>query len=85
MVLVINKNKKNPQSNKKVNSKLYLNKNIIPNLSVFNDISRNILPIQPNTNPNVNINNAANEQNNKIPKNRLTNIKFNIEKVAKIS
>lgn len=44
MVLVINKNKKNPQSNKKVNSKLYLNKNIIPNLSAFNDISRDILP-----------------------------------------
>ena len=32
----------------------------------------------------LNINNTANEQNNKIPKNRLTNIKFNIEKVVKI-
>ena len=33
----------------------------------------------------VHINNTANEQNNKIPKNRFINIKFNIEKVAKIS
>ena len=76
----INQNKKNPQSYKKVNSKLYLKKNVIPNISVFNDISGNILPIQSNANSNININKTPNDQNNRFLKNRLTNIKFNIGK-----
>ena len=76
----INQNKKNPQSYKKVNSKLYLKKNVIPNISALSDINSNILPTQPNTNSNTNINNISTEQNNNYPKNKLTNIKFNIGK-----
>ena len=75
-----NTNKKNPQSYKKVNSKLYLKKNVMPNISVLNDINGNILSTQPNTNSNVNINNISNDSNNKYIKNRLANIKFNIGK-----
>ena len=76
----MNQNKKNPQSYKKVSSKLYLKKNAIPNISALSDINSNILPTQPNTNSNTNINNISNEQNNNYPKNKLTNIKFNIGK-----
>jgi hypothetical protein len=76
----VNQNRKNPQSYKKVNSKLYLKKNVIPNISVLNDSGPNILSTQPNTNSNTNINNTSNESNNKFIKNRLTNIKFNIGK-----
>ena len=75
----INQNKKNPQSYKKVNSKLYLKKNIMPNIAL-NDISGNILSTQPNTNSNTNINNISNDPNNKYLRNKLTNIKFNIGK-----
>ena len=73
-------NQKNPQSYKKTNSKLYLKKNVISNISALNDITGgNILSTQPNTNSNSNINNSNNDQN-KFLKNRLTNIKFNIGK-----
>ena len=75
----VNQNKKNPQSYKKVNSKLYLKKNIMPNIAL-NDTNGNILSTQPNTNSNANINNISNDPNNKYLKNRLTNIKFNIGK-----
>ena len=75
-----NQNKRNPQSYKKVNSKLYLKKNAIQNISDLNDIKSNILPTQLNTSSNTNINNISNEQNNNFPKNRLNNIKFNIGK-----
>ena len=74
-----NQNRKNPQSYKKVNSKLYLKKNVMPNIAL-NDTNGNILPTQPNTNSNTNINNISNDPNNKYLKNRLTNIKFNIGK-----
>ena len=75
-----NQNRKNPQSYKKANSKLYLKKNVIPNISALNDNNGgNNLSTQPNTNSNTNINSANNEQN-KYLKNRLTNIKFNIGK-----
>ena len=77
----VNQNKKNPQSYKKTNSKLYWKKNVIPNISVLNDISGNILPPQTNSNSNININiKNKPEQSNKLSKNRLTNIKFNIGK-----
>jgi hypothetical protein len=80
----IKQNKKNPQSYKKVNSKLYLKKNFIPNISLFNDISGNIMPIQSITNSNIIINNnSPNDQNNKFSQNKqnkLSNIKFNIGK-----
>ncbi len=72
----MNQNKKAPQSYKKVNSKLYLKKNVIPNISSFNDINNNILPTQPNTNLNTNIENISKDDINKYSKNRLTNIKF---------
>ena len=75
-----NANKKNPQSYKKVTSKLYLKKNVIPNISLLNDLNANILPTQPNTNSNNNLNNISNDSNNKNITNRLTNIKFNIGK-----
>ena len=74
-----NQNKKNPQTNKKVNPKLYLKKNV-SNIPVLNDIGPNFLSTQPNSNSNTNINNAPNDPNNKLLKNRLTNIKFNIGK-----
>ena len=75
-----NQNKRNPQSYKKANSKLYLKKNVIPNISALNDTnSGNNLSKQNNTNSNTNINTTNNEQN-KYLKNRLTNIKFNIGK-----
>ena len=80
----VNQKKNNPQSYKKVNSKLYLKKNYIPNISLFNDISGNIMPIQSNTNSNIIINNnSPNDQNNKFSQNKqnkLSNIKFNIGK-----
>ena len=51
----------------------------MPNIAL-NDTNVNILPTQPNTNSNTNINNISNDPNNKYLKNRLTNIKFNIGK-----
>ena len=76
----INQNKKNTQTNKKTNSKLYLKKNGITNISFLNDSGPNILSTQPNPNSNTNINNISNEPSNKVIKNRLHNIKFNIGK-----
>ena len=72
-----NQNRKNPQSYKKT-SKLYLKKNVVPNISILNEINGgNILSTQPNTNSNININNVNNDQKEFL-KNRFTNIKFNI-------
>ena len=77
----VNQNKKNPQSYKKANSKLYLKKNVIPNISALNDITGGNISTQPNTNTNSNTNtNNSNNDQNKFLKNRLTNIKFNIGK-----
>ena len=76
----VNQNKKNPQSYKKVNSKLYLKKNVIQNISSLNETNEgNILSTQPNTNSNTNINNINNDQKQFL-KNRLSNIRFNIGK-----
>ena len=77
----VNQNNENPRSFKKTNSKLYLKKNPISNISILNDISGNILPTQTNINSNININNGP-EQNTKISKIRLTNIKFNSGKTS---
>ena len=77
----VNQNKKNPQSYKKASSKLYLKKNVIPNISALNDITGGNISTQPNTNTNSNTNtNNSNNDQNKFLKNRLTNIKFNIGK-----
>ena len=74
----INQNRKTPQSHKKNNSKLYLKKNGISNISVLNETGPNILSTQPNTN--LNNNNISNDPKIKFMKNRLNNIKFNIGK-----
>jgi hypothetical protein len=73
-----NQNKKNNQSYKKVNSKLYLKKNVLQNIASLNDSNGKALLTQTNFHSNTNINNISNEQNNKLAKSRLTNIKFNM-------
>ena len=79
----VNQNKKNPQSYQKINSKLYLKKNA-PNNSDLNDKNPNFESTQTNSDSNTNINNPSNVPNNKFPRSRPTNIKFNIGKVVKI-
>lgn len=76
---VINKNM--PQSYKKIPSKLYLKKNVIPNISSFNDTNTNSNTgtTKLGTNSNMNTNND-NSSNNKYIKNRITGIKFNMGK-----
>ena len=68
-----------PQSFKKINSKLYLKKNVIPNLSSFNENNINSTTTQmaSNSNTNTEVNNS---RNSKLYKNRPTNIKYNKEK-----
>ena len=73
-----NQNKKNNQSYKKVNSKLYLKKNVLQNIASLNDSNGKALLTQTNFHSNTNINNISNEQNNKLGISRLTNIKFNM-------
>ena len=75
---MVNLNKKNNQSYKKVNSKLYLKKNVLQNIASMNDSNGKALLTQTNFHSNTNINNISNEQNNKLAKSRLTNIKFNM-------
>ena len=75
-------NKRNmPQSYKKINSKLYLKKNVIPNLSTFNEVNSNAYATQlgtnSNTNTKVDINNSV---NTKLYKSRVANMKFNMPK-----
>ena len=57
--------KSKPQSYKKVNSKLYLKKNAIPNLSSFNENNSNVLTTQFGTNSHLNTqsNNSRNNNN----------------------
>lgn len=74
--------KKNlPQSYKKINSKLYLKKNVIPNLSSFNETNSNGGTTQLCTNSNINTNTEINNSvNNRLYKNKPTNMKFNMSK-----
>jgi len=77
------KPKQNIKSNKsyqKVNSKLYLKKNIIQDISALNGGNGKALLTQTNFRSNTNINNTPNDQNSKFMKSRLTNIKFNVNK-----
>ena len=75
-------NKRNmPQSYKKINSKLYLKKNVIPNLSTFNEVNSNNYATQIGTNSNKNTKvDFNNSVNNKLYKSRVTNMKFNLPK-----
>lgn len=75
----INQNIKSNKSYQKVNSKLYLKKNIVQDISALNAINGKALLTQTNFRSNTNINNTPNDQNNKL-KSRLTNIKFNINR-----
>jgi hypothetical protein len=79
----LDKAKQNIKSNKsyqKVNSKLYLKKNIIQDISALNSGNGKALLTQTNFRSNTNINNTPNDQNSKFMKSRLTNIKFNVNK-----
>ena len=75
-------NKKNdvPQSYKKINSKLYLKKNIIPNLSSFNEINLNSNSGTTQLGTNSNMNTEANNSRNKLYKNKPGNMKYGIVK-----
>ena len=69
------------QSYKKINSKLYLKKNVIPNLSSFNETTSNAGTTQLGTNSNINTNTEINNSvNNRLYKNKPTNMKFNMAK-----
>ena len=71
---------KSNKSYQKVNSKLYLKRNIIQDISALNGANGKALLTQTNFRSNTNINNTPNDQNSKFMKSRLTNIKFNINK-----
>lgn len=75
-----NQNIKSNKSYQKVNSKLYLKKNIIQDISAINGSNGKALLTQTNFRSNININNTPNDQNIKFMKSRLTNIKFNVNK-----
>lgn len=76
----VKQNSKSNKSYQKVNSKLYLKKNIIQDISALNGINGKALLTQTNFRSNTNINNPPNDINNKYMNSRLTNIKFNINK-----
>ena len=76
----VNQNIKNNKSYQKVNSKLYLKRNIIQDISALNGSNGKALLTQTNFRSNTNINNTPNDLNSKFMKSRLTNIKFNINK-----
>ena len=68
-----------PESYKKINSKLYLKKNVIPNLSSFNEINSKIFTSHLGSN--LNMNTEFNfSRNNKLNKNKSGNIKLNMGK-----
>jgi hypothetical protein len=74
------KSKNSNKSYKKFNSKLYLKKNVIPNISSLNETNGKELSTQSNFYINTNINNTPKAKNNNFEKNNLSNIKFNIGK-----
>ena len=75
-----NQDLKSNKSYQKVNSKLYLKRNIIQDISALNGANGKALLTQTNFRSNTNINNTPNDLNSKFMKSRLTNIKFNINK-----
>lgn len=78
-----NKNNNSNMSYKKFNSKLYLKKNAIPNISSLNETNGKELSTQSNFYLNTHINNTPKVKNNNFEKNNLSNIKFNIGKSSK--
>ena len=78
-----NKNKNYNKSYKKFDSKLYLKKNVIPNISFLNETKGKGLSTQSNFYLKTNINNTPKVKNNNFEKNSLSNIKFNEEKSRK--
>ena len=71
--------KNEPESYKKINSKLYLKKNVIPNLSSFNEINNKVFTSHLGSNSNMNTEFNI-SRNNKLNKNKPGNIKFNLGK-----
>ena len=72
--------KKNvPESFKKINSKLYLKKNVIPNLSSFNEINSKVFTSHLGSNSNMNTEFNL-SRNNKLNKNKPGNFKLNLGK-----
>ena len=69
-----------PQSYKKLNSKLYLKKNVIPNLSSFNEININSNSSNTQLGTKSNMNTETNNSRNKLYKNKPDNMKFHIGK-----
>jgi hypothetical protein len=68
-----------PQSYKKINSKLYLKKNVISNISSFNDLNTHASHTQIGLNSNSKMKgNVGDGSNIKYYKNRATNMKFNL-------
>lgn len=78
-----NKNNNSNMSYKKFNSKLYLKKNAITNISSLNETNGKELSTQSNFYLNTHINNTPKVKNNNFEKNSLSNIKFNIGKSSK--
>ena len=72
--------KSKPQSYKKINSKLYLKKNAIPNLSSFNENNSNTGTTQIGSNSNMNTQTNNSRNNGKLYKNKPANMKFNMGK-----
>lgn len=68
-----------PESFKKINSKLYLKKNVIPNLSSFNEINCKVFSSHLGSNPNINTEFNI-SRNNKQNKNKPGNIKLSMGK-----
>jgi hypothetical protein len=67
------------QSYKKINSKLYLKKNVISNISSFNDLNTHPSHTQYGLNSNSKVKGNANDSSNiKYYKSRVTNMKFNL-------
>jgi len=73
------KKKNMPQSYKKINSKLYLKKNVISNISSFNDINNQASHTQFGLNSNSKVKGNVDDSSNiKYYKSRVTNMKFNL-------
>ena len=70
--------KVNPQSYKKINSKLYLKKNVIPNLESLNETNKHIGTSQLITYSKMNT--EKNKSRNKLNKNKPFNMKYNVDR-----
>ena len=73
-----NNNINNPQSYKKINSKLYLKKNVILNLSSFKEINSNIVLNQLLSNSNINTEENTSKNSKFYKNNKPGNMKFSL-------